>query len=660
MSSCQLIRSLYELFKRHPGEWWLLNPNDRNTLPIKIKSQINQISLPENLDNFINIINNETWSNVNKYSKVFKVTTIDTQPSIYNMIIKVVLPHNSYYDNRPDQLKSFYYVVYKDKDKVDEEEKKSIYNHCSTEYIKDINKKESVTTKLTEHFNSLLNSSTEIESETITNGIISITKDTKIYVLGDLEGDLEFLQVFLLFNNLIEFSEEDGLIWIAPDNVYFIQLGDQIDRNHDTSKDTDLAISLFMDYLNIISKGHVISMIGNHEYMNITKDFKYVAYSDLYCSEDISKQIIVKLNMDTKFINGQLKKDLIKETYRDEYESINRPFYEIEYNPLFKNTNKEFNTADSIYAWNSFVKIQLTNRISQEMKNNLLVELPNKEVLFKQRIQFIENVLYPKVWKRRHIIVQAQDCVFSHAGWCYDKNLLHLGESLNISWMNDKNEFDNYIKKHPDDNPLWSRYFTIGNLKNLVNIPNVINVIGHNNLDNYQECSCHNGECNCQKINKLSIKSPMVVLTDINRLYREDGKIRFLTIDIKSEVESEIESEIESDDESVDELQKPKYILKSNIIEKYKVDEMKNLINNYMPDPNFYRGRILNWLNGNQGGGKLYNKFKKTRETININGRNRVIYQGKKGGKYIKYNKKFISLATFIKKNKFLNSQFIL
>ena len=117
---------------------------------------------------------------------------------------------------------------------------------------------------------------------------VSKYKDTftnikNIICIGDIHGDFELLIASLKLANVID----DDLKWKAK-NTYVVQLGDQIDsyrpsQNMDkkirTNEPKELKILLYMTYLNINAQKYnsaVISLIGNHELMNIYNDFSYV------------------------------------------------------------------------------------------------------------------------------------------------------------------------------------------------------------------------------------------------------------------------------------------------------------------------------------------------------------------------------------------------
>lgn len=99
--------------------------------------------------------------------------------------------------------------------------------------------------------------------------------------------------------------------WIG-DDTYVVQIGDQIDRCRQNcsninatidDEDSDIEILLLFDSLNKLAKrknGAVISLLGNHEMMNVTGDMSYVSYKGLvgngglYKRHETFKQIISK------------------------------------------------------------------------------------------------------------------------------------------------------------------------------------------------------------------------------------------------------------------------------------------------------------------------------------------------------------------------------
>jgi hypothetical protein len=104
----------------------------------------------------------------------------------------------------------------------------------------------------------------------------------RIVVIGDVHGDLGRLTECLYSLNIINHNGE----WIAePKNTMVVQLGDQVDSisrggTDDWEKVPDVEVVYFMDKLDKVARlngGRVISLIGNHEFMNTLGDFTYVS-----------------------------------------------------------------------------------------------------------------------------------------------------------------------------------------------------------------------------------------------------------------------------------------------------------------------------------------------------------------------------------------------
>lgn len=144
-------------------------------------------------------------------------------------------------------------------------------------------------------------------------------KQSRVIVFGDIHGDLEAaIDCFIIagcinnvslpkdksLNNMNTFFK--NLKWTGKD-TYVVQLGDQIDRvrpqtwdHNDITQDSaykdegsTLEILYLFYYLNELAKkedGHVFSIIGNHEIMNIEADFRYVSLKEFKCFKQHLKQ----------------------------------------------------------------------------------------------------------------------------------------------------------------------------------------------------------------------------------------------------------------------------------------------------------------------------------------------------------------------------------
>lgn len=104
----------------------------------------------------------------------------------------------------------------------------------------------------------------------------------RIIVIGDLHGDIAILCSCLYMTNVINTNME----WIAdPPNTIVVQIGDQVDSlSRDVSKEwerlDDTRLVKFTEKLDEIAKkkgGRFISMVGNHEIMNVFGEFMYVS-----------------------------------------------------------------------------------------------------------------------------------------------------------------------------------------------------------------------------------------------------------------------------------------------------------------------------------------------------------------------------------------------
>jgi hypothetical protein len=121
-----------------------------------------------------------------------------------------------------------------------------------------------------------------------------MSKKKRIIAIGDLHGDYHKSIKALKLAKVID----DNLNWVAePKDTVVVQVGDQIDRCRPRDglncgderlstgdKGGDIKILKLFTLLHQKADKHggaVISLLGNHEIMNVLGDMRYVAYEDL-------------------------------------------------------------------------------------------------------------------------------------------------------------------------------------------------------------------------------------------------------------------------------------------------------------------------------------------------------------------------------------------
>lgn len=141
----------------------------------------------------------------------------------------------------------------------------------------------------------------------------------KIYVIGDIEGHIQLLYNWFINEGLIDHE----LNWKGDENTYVVQCGDQLDSDEEDDHSStrinlgdhsDLEVIIFMDYLNKISNNHVLNILGNHEIMNLQRDFRYAKIRDQpYLTENFRKKLF---DIDTdNNANAIIKKILFRRNF---------------------------------------------------------------------------------------------------------------------------------------------------------------------------------------------------------------------------------------------------------------------------------------------------------------------------------------------------------
>ena len=142
----------------------------------------------------------------------------------------------------------------------------------------------------------------------------------RIIVIGDIHGDYNLAVECLRIAKLID----DNMNWIGG-NTVVVQVGDQLDNcrpfdkkcndpmtdsnittsshNHTNEAEDVKVLNFFTEMHNKAAKqgGMVISLIGNHEIMNVMGNFNYVSYNDV----DKFKNYKDPNDPDKKFATGE-------------------------------------------------------------------------------------------------------------------------------------------------------------------------------------------------------------------------------------------------------------------------------------------------------------------------------------------------------------------
>ena len=129
-----------------------------------------------------------------------------------------------------------------------------------------------------------------------TNIIYEYPNPDRLVIIGDIHGDIKRFKNILIDADIIN----NNIEWIAePPNTIVIQMGDQIDslnrtEDNDWEVIEDIEMLKFTDLLDKIAKikgGTVISLIGNHEFMNILGNYSYVSDKSIANNEKRRREL---------------------------------------------------------------------------------------------------------------------------------------------------------------------------------------------------------------------------------------------------------------------------------------------------------------------------------------------------------------------------------
>jgi hypothetical protein len=118
----------------------------------------------------------------------------------------------------------------------------------------------------------------------------------RLVIIGDIHGDIKRFKNILIDAKIIN----NNIEWIAePKNTIVIQMGDQIDSlNRTTDNEWEVIEDIEMiNFTNILDKlatekgGRLISLIGNHEFMNILGNYTYVSSKSIANNEKRRREL---------------------------------------------------------------------------------------------------------------------------------------------------------------------------------------------------------------------------------------------------------------------------------------------------------------------------------------------------------------------------------
>lgn len=189
----------------------------------------------------------------------------------------------------------------------------------------------------------------------------------RIVIIGDMHGDIRRFKNILIDAKIINTNLE----WIAePPETIIVQLGDQVDslnrigtENWEILKDYE--IIYFTEYLNKIARakgGYCISLIGNHELMNVIGDFSYVSEN----SSSESRQSLFKPGGSLAMILA--KRPLILKI--DDLLFCHAKF-DINHLNLLKSSNKTISYINQI--WRKYLEKEKINIEDKAIIDNIII-----------------------------------------------------------------------------------------------------------------------------------------------------------------------------------------------------------------------------------------------------------------------------------------------
>lgn len=228
-------------------------------------------------------------------------------------------------------------------------------------------------------------------------------------VIADVHGDINRFRIILKDAGIVDKHDN----WIAPPNTTVVQLGDQIDpkNNHISNKEKHhFDVVYYTDSLQRDAKKQnstFVSMIGNHEHMNIER----IRGGVPVLLDIISRRPIVFTKGNNIFCHGSVKMHhyIIMQMYNYSFEDINNLWFKYVQNITTTATEdyliREFITGENsiIYTKTLDSKYNISVLFDTLHINNMFVgHLVTKYIHMKNGIwyldQFLENAFDDNIY----------------------------------------------------------------------------------------------------------------------------------------------------------------------------------------------------------------------------------------------------------------------
>ena len=229
---------------------------------------------------------------------------------------------------------------------------------------------------------------------------------SRIVVVADVHDDLNRFQNILIDAKIIDNDNQ----WIAEKNTIVVQLGDQIDRksmdNDDIPNKHHFRVIKYTDQLkqNAQAKGSdFVSMVGNHELMNIDKIRKK---QDIL--EIVSRRPIVSLIDNYLFCHGGLKLYHYRmlKSYHKNLKDLNEIWYK--YLNNIELTNEEIEILN-VLILDKNDSILYTRNLGDKYDNSRLFRALDVEYMFVGHSETENIFLKDKVWHLDQMLRYAFD-----------------------------------------------------------------------------------------------------------------------------------------------------------------------------------------------------------------------------------------------------------